>query len=92
MSFLPYHTVLYLQIYRVIDLMGQVFSNGPRSLIPDLVIPKTQKMVLDTSLLNTQHYKVRIKGKVEHGISIKLLFLTIKITAIFILKDNPNIT
>ena len=23
------------------------------------------KMVLDTSLLNTQHYKVRIKGKVE---------------------------
>ncbi len=29
------------------------------------VIPKTQKMVLDASLLNTQHYKVRIKGKVE---------------------------
>ena len=28
------------------------------------VIPKTQKMVLDASLLNTQHYKVRIKGKV----------------------------
>ena len=26
---------------------------------------KTQKMVLDASLLNTQHYKVRIKGKVE---------------------------
>ena len=24
----------------------------------------TQKMVLDASLLNTQHYKVRIKGKV----------------------------
>ena len=23
-------------------------------------------MVLDTSLLNTQHYKVRITGKVEH--------------------------
>ena len=30
-------------------------------------IPKTQKMVLDTSLLNTQHYKVRIKGKVEQS-------------------------
>ena len=29
------------------------------------VIPKTQKMVLDASLLNTQQYKVRIKGKVE---------------------------
>ena len=28
---------------------------------------KTQKMVLDTTLLNTQHYKVRIKGKVEQS-------------------------
>ena len=27
------------------------------------VIPKTQKIVLDASLLNTQHYKVWIKGK-----------------------------
>ena len=26
-------------------------------------MPKTQKMVLDDSLLNTQHYKVWIKGK-----------------------------
>ena len=33
--------------------------------IPGRVIPKTQKMVLDASLLNTQHYKVRIKSKVE---------------------------
>ena len=29
------------------------------------VIPKTQKMVLDASLLNSQHYKVQIKSKVE---------------------------
>ena len=29
------------------------------------VIPTTLKMILDTSLLNTQQYKVRIKGKVE---------------------------
>ena len=29
------------------------------------VIPKTLKMVLDTSLLNSQEYKVWIKGKVE---------------------------
>ena len=29
--------------------------------------PKTQKMVLDTTLLNSQHYKVRIKGKVEES-------------------------
>ena len=28
---------------------------------------KTQKMVLDATLLNTQHYKVRIKGKVEQS-------------------------
>ena len=45
-----------------------VFANGPGDLgsIPGRVIPKTQKMVL-ASLLNTQHYKVRIKGKVEQS-------------------------
>ena len=50
-----------------IGLAVRVFANGPRDLgsIPVWVIPKTQKMVLDASLLNTQHYKVRIKGKVE---------------------------
>ena len=31
------------------------------------VILKTLKMVLDTSLLSTQQYKVRIKGKVEQS-------------------------
>ena len=43
-----------------------VFANGPedQGSIPGRVIPKTLKMVLDTSMLNTQHYKVRIKGKV----------------------------
>ena len=42
---------------------------GPGDLgsIPGRVIPKTQKMVLDTALLNTQQYKVRIKGKVEQS-------------------------
>ena len=35
------------------------------SMVPGRVLPKTLKMVLDTSLLNTQQYKVRIKGKVE---------------------------
>ena len=47
--------------------MGRVFANGPADLgsIPSHVIPKTLKMVIDTSLLNTQQYKVRIKGKVE---------------------------
>ena len=33
--------------------------------IPGQVIPKSQKMVLDAALLSIQHYKVRIKGKVE---------------------------
>ena len=47
--------------------MSRAFANGPRDLgsIPGRVIPKTLKMVLDTSLLNTQRYKVCIKGKVE---------------------------
>ena len=47
--------------------MSRVFASGPggRGSIPGRVIPKTQKMVLDAALFNTQHYKVRIKGKVE---------------------------
>ena len=36
---------------------------GDRGSIRGLVIPKTQKMLLDSSLLNTQHSKVWIKGK-----------------------------
>ena len=35
--------------------------------ITGCVIPKTLKMVLDSSLLNTQQYKVPIKGKVEQS-------------------------
>ena len=50
-------------------MMVTVFVNDPGDLgsIPGQVIPKTQKIVLDASLLNTQHYKVRIKGKVEQS-------------------------
>ena len=40
---------------------------GDLGSIPGRVILKTQKMVLDTFLLNTQQYKVRIKGKVEQS-------------------------
>ena len=52
-----------------IGLAVRVFANGPGDLgsIPGRVIPKTQKMVLDASLLNTQHYKVRIKCKVKQS-------------------------
>ena len=48
-------------------LSGRVFTNGPgdRGSISGQVIPKTQKVVLDTSLLNTQQHKVCIKDKVE---------------------------
>ena len=50
----------------LIGLLGRVFTNVPGDLSSILVhvIPKTFKMVLDTSLLNTQQYKVHIKGKV----------------------------
>ena len=40
--------------------MGRVFTNGleDQGSIPGQVIPKTQ---------NTQHYKIRFKGKVEQS-------------------------
>ena len=45
--------------------MVSVFTNGTRDRgsVPGRIIPKNQQMVLDASLLNTQHYKVRIKIK-----------------------------
>ena len=52
----------YIYIYVVKEYIymqvGRVFANGPGDLgsIPGRVIPKTLKMVLDTSLLNTQWY------------------------------------
>ena len=44
-------------MYQLIGLVGRVFANGPGDLgsIPGRVTPKT--------LLNTQQYKVHIKGK-----------------------------
>ena len=49
--------------------MVRVFAKGPGDLgsIPGEVIPETQKMVLDATLLNPQHFKVRIKGKVDQS-------------------------
>ena len=57
------------RINRDIGPAVRVFANGPEDLgsIPGRVIPKTLKMELDTTLLNTQHYKVRFKGKVEQS-------------------------
>ena len=57
------------KIRSIIGIMSRVFANclGDPGSIPHRVIPKTQKMVLDNSLFNTQHYKVRIKDKVEQS-------------------------
>ena len=58
---------------QLIGLLGRVFAIGPGDLglipglIPGRVIPKTLKMVLYTSLLNTRQYKVRIKNKVKQS-------------------------
>ena len=45
--------------------MVREFANGPGDLgsHPGRVITKNSKMVLDAALLNTQHHKVQIKGK-----------------------------
>ena len=49
--------------------MSRVFASGPgdQGSVSGRVIPKTQKMVLDAALLETKHYKVGIKGKVEQS-------------------------
>ena len=66
MWFITFKTSARLNHLRAIGL-NRVFGNGPgdRGSIPGRVIPKTQKMVLDVALLSTQHYKLRIKGKLE---------------------------
>ena len=48
---------------------GRVFAIDPgdQGSISGWVKPKTQRVVLDTSLLNTQHYKIRFKGKVKQS-------------------------
>ena len=53
----------------LIGLVGRVFANGLGDLgsIPCCIIPKTLKVVLDIALLNTQQYKVCIKGEVEQS-------------------------
>ena len=49
--------------------MSRVFANDPGELgsVPGWVIPKTQKMVLEAALLNTQLYEVRFKDKVKQS-------------------------
>ena len=64
------HTDVHTEhLFYIIGLMSGVFANGlgDQGSIPGRVIPKTQKMVLYATLLNIQHYKVRIEGKVEQS-------------------------
>ena len=57
-------------------IVDRVFANGQRdrSSMPGRVILKNQKMVLDTSLLNTQYYKERIMGKSNNPLKRIILF------------------
>ena len=70
--FLYLHVLPMLSLASLITLfllIFRVFANGPGDMgsFPGQVIPKTQNMVLDASLLKTQQYKVRIKSKVEQS-------------------------
>ena len=70
--------------------MARVFANGlrDRGSIPGRVIPKTQKMVLDAALLETQHYNVQIKGKVKQSREwSSALFYT---SVWYLLKREPS--
>ena len=60
---------VYICVYMsvCVCVIGLVLArgSGDRGSVPGRVTPQTQKMVRDTTLFNTQYYKVLIKGKVE---------------------------
>ena len=68
--------------------MSGMIANGPGNVgsIPGWVLPKTQKMVLDATLLSTQHYMVRIKGKVEQSKEWSSTFLPLHLGVVAIKK------
>ena len=70
--------------------MGRVLTNGPGDLgsITGRVVPKTLKMVLHTSLLNTQRNKVHTKGKVEQTILGKELSPPLNLGVVAIEKET----
>ncbi len=49
--------------------MNRVLINGlgDQGSFLGQIKPKTEKMVLGMAFLNTQHYKIQIKGKVEQS-------------------------
>ena len=58
-------TYIYGRFNQSIGIMIRVLTDslGDQGSIPGRIIPKTQKMVLGASLLNTHHYKTQIKCK-----------------------------
>ena len=62
-------TILLFFFFCDIGIVVRVFANGPGDLgsLLGRVITKTQKIVLNATLPNTQHDKVRIKGKVRQS-------------------------
>ena len=68
------HTVKWFQVTNNNNntdrAISRMFANSPGDWgsILGRFIQKTQKMVLDTTLLNIQHYKLQIKGKVEQSV------------------------
>ena len=65
----------YFEVLLVFQVV-RVFAIGPEDLgsIPGRVIPKTLKMVLDTSLLNTQQYKGKVEQFREWSSALPLLW------------------
>ena len=73
--------LIYTREYEILNIMPNIsydmlylylhtlFANCPEDLgsISGRVIPNTLKIVLDTTLHNTQRYKIRFKGKVEQS-------------------------
>ena len=68
-DFYKKHRVLASARFLFIGIMVRVFANSTenRGSIPGRSHTKDSKMLLYASLLNTQHYKVRIKNKVEES-------------------------
>ena len=60
---------IYIHIYIYIYIYIYINGSGDQGSIPGSFIPKTQKMVLKTSLLNSQHYTAYIKVNPGKGVA-----------------------
>ena len=69
MGYIYFYQIRIIHLLAKVSQVDRVFINIPGDLgsISVRVIRMSFKMVLDTSLLNTQQYKVRIKVKVEQS-------------------------